>query len=146
MQAELDGVRRVVGVALLPREALFLSGGDDLTVAQQTGRAVVVEGRYAQNPVGVHFASVSVPLGCYVRADVPRITPDRFVWAQLQEVRRLFALYSGVFAWISGPARENRADPWPESALISESFYYMAENCAMYMNYLKEWTVEQQSD
>ena len=43
-QAVPDGVPRVAEVVLLPGEPLLLSGGDDVAVLDQGGRAVVVEG------------------------------------------------------------------------------------------------------
>jgi hypothetical protein len=42
-------VSREVCVELFPGEALFLSCSDDLTVAKQTRRAIVIKGGYSEN-------------------------------------------------------------------------------------------------
>src|SRR2546427_4629008 len=47
-EAEGGRVRREGGVAFLAAEPLFLCGGHDLAVAQQTGGAVVIESREAE--------------------------------------------------------------------------------------------------
>ena len=49
LEAVRDGVARESGVMLLAGEALLLRRGDDLTVAHQTGRRIVVEGGDAQD-------------------------------------------------------------------------------------------------
>ena len=50
-QAEIHGVLREAVIVLLAREALLLHRGDDLAVAHQAGRAVVIKGR---DPEDVH--------------------------------------------------------------------------------------------
>ena len=49
LQAVIDGVDGEALVVLLAREALFLSGGDDLAILDQRGRAVVIVGRDAKD-------------------------------------------------------------------------------------------------
>ena len=51
LKAESDRLQRERRVTLLAREALFLSGADDLAVSQQCGRAVVIEGRDPEDVV-----------------------------------------------------------------------------------------------
>ena len=54
----VDGVAREGGVALLPREPLFLRRGDDLAVAQQARGAVVIEGGDAEDVGWAHGPSL----------------------------------------------------------------------------------------
>src|SRR5262249_28758432 len=49
LQAVADGVRGEAGVVSLAREALLLRGRDDLAVAHQARRRIVIEGGEAQN-------------------------------------------------------------------------------------------------
>ncbi len=49
LQAPESGLAREAGVVLLPREALFLRGRDDLAVDDEGGGGVVVVGREAEN-------------------------------------------------------------------------------------------------
>ncbi len=50
IQAVLHGVFRKARVVLLAREALLLGGTDQLTIRDQRGGAVMVEGRDSQDP------------------------------------------------------------------------------------------------
>ena len=67
-ETELDCPVRKAGVAFLPGEALFLSGGDDLAAAQQARGAVVVEGRDSEDVLVAHMPGHGPPL---LREDEP---------------------------------------------------------------------------
>ena len=53
-EAVPHGVRRKRLVTLLAGEALLLGGGDDVAVSEQARRAVVIEGREAEDVRGCH--------------------------------------------------------------------------------------------